>query len=134
MRVLELNSKLLCNQEVLHMITEPIPKHLMGPTDYQDYRTVIHQTTKYLSDPMVPARFSKEAIQGLLMELMEFDLTKLEKLTIINTRPLVLVELVPLIEAIEARFTVDQQKRLLELLEKHLPFERPVDEEEEEEE
>ena len=115
------------------MITEPIPKHLMGPTDYKDYRTVIHQTTKYLSDPMVPARFSKEAIQGLLKDLMEFDLTKLEKLTIINTRPLVLVELVPLIEAIEARFSVDQQKRLLELLDKHLPFERPVDEEEEEE-
>lgn len=60
-------------------------------------------------------------------------LTKAEKLTLINMRPISLPEMVPLIEEAEDRFTNEELEELLGLLETHLPFSRPVEEEEEEE-
>ena len=48
-------------------------------------------------------------------------------------RPISLPEMVPLIEEAEDRFTNEELEELLGLLETHLPFSRPVEEEEEEE-
>ena len=59
-------------------------------------------------------------------------LTKAEKLSLINIRPISLPEMICLIEEAEERFTPEELQDILDLLDTHLPFQRPVEEEEEE--
>ncbi|KAJ3269312.1 hypothetical protein HDV01_001598 [Terramyces sp. JEL0728] len=96
---------------------------------FQDYRTAMHTTTKFLSDPMLPcSQQSVDQIKEYKARFNDLKLTKLEKLSILNMRPTSLVELVVLVEEIDERFSEDEQQRILGLVE-CLEYERPQDEE-----
>jgi hypothetical protein len=129
MKILKVNSAQLSNYEVLELLQEPIPKHLAKISQFQEFRTAIHTTKEFLKDPMMPCSVQKqEQIETILEHLQKFELTKMEKLMIINTRPINVVELMVLIEDCEVRFSQEQQQEILTLLDEHLPFARPQEE------
>jgi hypothetical protein len=132
MQVLTVNSNSLSDFEVLNILKEDFGNHLKTDVEFEDFRTMVHSTKKFLSNEMMPCSVqTKQQIVAATKDLERFNLTKLEKLMLINTRPLSIVEMVPLIEDLEVRFTAKQQEEILSSLKKNLPFERPneIDEE-----
>jgi hypothetical protein len=133
MKIVNVNSHSLTDYEVLDFLNEPIKSHLQKGIEFEDFRTMLHTTKKFLKNDMMPcSKQSFKQIQNVLQALMKFKLTKLEKLMLVNTRPFTIVELVPLIEDLDARFNTKDQDAILAVLEKCLPFERPKDEDEDE--
>ncbi|KAJ3256836.1 hypothetical protein HK103_005080 [Boothiomyces macroporosus] len=115
------------NYEVLQFFSTPF--ETVDPA-FQDYRTAMHTTTKFLSDPMLPcSQQTVEQIVEYKKRFRDLKLTKLEKLSILNNRPQSLVELVVLVEEIDERFSEQEQQQILELLD-CLEYERPQEEEE----
>ncbi|KAI5474482.1 protein of RNA polymerase II, Rpb4 family [Pseudohyphozyma bogoriensis] len=91
----------------------------------QDLHTVTFECIKYLEESVHPIRRQTEAsISTLLDELEKLDLTKAERLQIINLAPTTLVALVVCVEDFEQRFPTDEsQKHILNLVKSHLSAE-----------
>jgi hypothetical protein len=132
MRVINTNATQLSNLEVLELLQEPIPGHLSKAKEFQEYRTAIHTAKGFLKHPMMPSSVQTAAqIQAFLEQIKAFELTKMEKLTLVNTRPTNVVELMVLIEDCEGRFSQERLQEILDLLDQHLKYERPHEPEEE---
>lgn len=86
--------------------------------------TVVYESLKYLERTPCVNQTQKTVfnfLKGLDEKFKEFNLTKLEKLQILNQRPSSAVELQCLIEDSEERFTIEQMDDLLEFIVKNLP-------------
>jgi DNA-directed RNA polymerase subunit F len=128
MRVINTNAAQLSNLEVLELLQEPIPGHLSKVKEFQEYRTAIHTAKGFLKQAMMPSSAqTTNQIQSFLEEIKSWPLTKMEKLTLVNTRPTNVVELMVVIEDCETRFSQEKLQAILDLLDQHLPYERPAD-------
>ncbi|ORY87486.1 RNA polymerase Rpb4-domain-containing protein [Leucosporidium creatinivorum] len=88
----------------------------------QDLHTVTFECIKYLEEPVHPLRRQTNAsINKLLDELEKLDLTKAERLQILNLAPTTLVALVVCVDDFEERFqTPEEQEHILTLVKEHL--------------
>ncbi|GAA5901382.1 hypothetical protein JCM6882_007762 [Rhodosporidiobolus microsporus] len=88
----------------------------------QDLHTVTFEALSYLEEPVHPMRRqTTESVGKLLDELEELDLTKAERLQLVNLAPTSIVELHVCIEDIGERFPTDaSQEHLLSLIKSHL--------------
>ncbi|BGP16992.1 hypothetical protein JCM10213_007438 [Rhodosporidiobolus nylandii] len=90
----------------------------------QDLHTVTFEALRYLEDSVQPMRRqTTESVSKLLDELEELDLTKAERLQLVNLAPASIVELHVCIEEITDRFSDEQQEQLLATIRSHLSSE-----------
>ncbi|KWU44064.1 hypothetical protein RHOSPDRAFT_34495 [Rhodotorula sp. JG-1b] len=90
----------------------------------QDLHTVSWEAVQYLEAAVHPMRRqTSAAVAQLLDGLDDYDLTKSERLQIVNLAPTTLVELHVCIEDLAERFNDDRQEALLELVRSHLSSE-----------
>ncbi|GAA5968458.1 hypothetical protein JCM8115_006395 [Rhodotorula mucilaginosa] len=90
----------------------------------QDLHTVSWEAVQYLEAAVHPMRRqTSAAVAQLLDGLDDYDLTKSERLQIVNLAPTTLVELHVCIEDLAERFSDDRQEALLELVRSHLSSE-----------
>ncbi|KAK4699239.1 DNA-directed RNA polymerase III subunit RPC9, partial [Phenoliferia sp. Uapishka_3] len=87
-----------------------------------DLHTVTFECIKYLEESVHPLRRQTDnSISTLLDELEKFDLTKAERLQIVNLAPTTLVALVVCVEDFESRFPDESdQQQILSLVRQHL--------------
>ncbi|GAA6005570.1 DNA-directed RNA polymerase III subunit RPC17 [Rhodotorula paludigena] len=87
----------------------------------QDLHTVTFEALQYLEHAVHPTRRqTTESVTRLLDDLDELDLTKAERLQIVNLAPATAVELHICIEDITDRFDESEQERILALVKSHL--------------
>ncbi|GAA6017119.1 hypothetical protein JCM8202_005912 [Rhodotorula sphaerocarpa] len=87
----------------------------------QDLHTVSWEAVQYLEADVHPTRRqSHDAVAKLLDGLDDYDLTKSERLQLVNLAPTSLVELHVCIEDLLDRYNDEQQEALLELVRSHL--------------
>jgi len=88
--------------------------------------TVIYESLRFL-ELTACINQSQDLISNFLRKLdarkAEFNLTKIEKLQLINQRPISAVELQVLIEDSEERFTLEQMDELLDIVLESFPIE-----------
>ncbi|KAI8922791.1 HRDC-like protein [Entophlyctis helioformis] len=129
MDVVDHCSALLSNYEVLTLMKTNFAKHnSTAPRQsafIQDLRTIEYEVIKYLEASPVAGQ-SPDQIQGALAELKSWKLTKAEKLMLINLRPTTRVEVSAVLEECETRLNDDELGQLLEILDRHLPYSKPV--------
>ncbi|GAA5827467.1 hypothetical protein JCM3770_006967 [Rhodotorula araucariae] len=87
----------------------------------QDLHTVTFEALRYLEDPVHPTiRQSRDAVDTLLDHLDDQDLTKAERLQIVNLAPTTPVELHLCVEDLAERFSEPAQEHLLQIVRSHL--------------
>ena len=82
--------------------------------------TIVYESLKYL-EKTACINYTKEIIEQFLINCGKHQLTKAEKLQLLNQRPATAVELQLLIENSEERFTLEQMDELLEFINSSLP-------------
>jgi len=84
--------------------------------------TLIYESLRYFKSHNSPCMVQgPEIIENFLGKLNEFNLTKAEKLTILNLRPTQPVDIQAIVEESEERLTESQVARILEFVEECLP-------------
>lgn len=126
MEVVNSNEKFLCNLEVLTFLKELKEKDKKLLKFQKNLATIAYETTKYLEDVQIYSQVREEQVRSLLVQLKDFNLTKTEKLQIVNQRPVTLVELQLLIEENEERFSEEAMENLLDVISKLLPIDIEV--------
>ncbi|RNA00325.1 DNA-directed RNA polymerase III subunit RPC9 [Brachionus plicatilis] len=139
MEIVNKNAALLSNSEVFTLLKETkeksaqklIKKKNLDPNNSnfstnvdKHLPTVVYESLKYLErTPCV--KQTPQIVDNFLTKLdekfKEFNLTKVEKLQLLNQRPASAVELQCLIEDSEERFTIEQMDDLLEFVLSNLP-------------
>ena len=122
---------MLCNYEVLQLLSDlKTGKGQKKPNTSQTHlATVSYETVKYLENTPC-AKQTPEIISKFMTAIQPYNLTKSEKLQLLNQRPRTAVEIQLIVEESEERLTEDQIYELLDVMKEHLPG----DEEEEMEE
>ncbi|XP_011307403.1 DNA-directed RNA polymerase III subunit RPC9 [Fopius arisanus] len=117
MEVLKENSAYLSNFEVLEIL-----KQVRGNKTQKSRNqlaTITYQTVRYLED--TPCKIqNSEKIRGFLKAVESFNLTKCEKLTLINLCPKTAIEIQLIIEESEDRLSEEQVESLLQVISTHL--------------
>ena len=118
MEVLNKTAAMLSNYEVLQILeeyaNEKKDKSKMSKRD-QHLSTVTYETIKYLNEtPSVNQ--NQETIQKVVRLLEPFQLTKAEKLQLVNLRPTTPVELSLIIEESEERISEEQIDEILDIV------------------
>ncbi|KAJ3298728.1 hypothetical protein HK104_010365 [Borealophlyctis nickersoniae] len=132
MEVVELRSALLSNAEVFMFLKE-LEAHRKDPghgrhhtqfhnEDFQDLKTVEYEVLSCLQKTPCKVQDAPQ-ITSFMDAMTSFDLTKAEKLMLLNLRPKSAVELNVIIEECEDRLTEAQQNALLEVIREKLPYE-----------
>ncbi|CEP18147.1 hypothetical protein [Parasitella parasitica] len=136
MRIKTVRSALITNYEVLRLLEESqdaqkqaqkadssveYPEHLL---------TVQFELTEYLKETPCSTQ-TPEQISYFMDAISKFDLTKAEKLQILNLRPKSTVEIYLLIEECEERFTEEDLEQMLSNIITTLPRDDDFEEEEE---
>lgn len=127
MEIINKNVTFLTNCEVYHLL-KPLAKtnnnnntNNLEQTKNKDKNlpTVVYESLRYLEKTPC-AQQTPELISVFLKKLderkSEFNLTKIEKLQLINQKPSSAVELQYIIEDSEERFTLEQMDDLLEFV------------------
>ena len=127
MEIINKNSALLSNFEVYKLLKETkeiqdlkYNKSINQQSIDKHLPTVIYESLKYL-EKTACINYSKEIIERFLKESEKFKLTKVEKLQLLNQRPITPVELQMLIENSEERFTIEQMDEVLDFINSLLP-------------
>ena len=127
MEIINKNSALLSNFEVYKLLKETkeiqdlkYNKSINQQSIDKHLPTVIYESLKYL-EKTACINYSKEIIERFLKESEKFKLTKVEKLQLLNQRPITPVELQMLIENSEERFTIEQMDEVLDFINSSLP-------------
>jgi DNA-directed RNA polymerase subunit F len=111
MELIEVHSEILSNHEVLSTLKSyPSKKQT-------NLATIIYEATSYLeSSPAVT--YSDTALAEFLNKLRDnkYDLTRIEKVQLVNLKPQNETELHLIIDNIEDRFTDEQRLELLSLI------------------
>lgn len=132
MEIVNSNSSQLSNYEVL--------KHLQQLKDgrKKDKRqgqlaTITYETLRYLENTPCNQQ-TPETITACLKALERFNLSKNEKLMIINLPPTTALEIQLMIEESEERLTEEQVNEILQIVAQHFPHIQKAEEKEEPEE
>ncbi|KAI9366355.1 RNA polymerase Rpb4-domain-containing protein [Pilaira anomala] len=137
MLIKNVRSALISNYEVLKLLEESqeAQKQVQAVDPSVEYpehlRTVQFELTEYLKGTPCSTQ-TPEQIANFLQALSKYELTKAEKLQILNWRPRSTVEIYLIIEECEERFSEEDLEEMLDSIISTLP--RDDDEEEEEEE
>ncbi|KAK3842062.1 MAG: DNA-directed RNA polymerase III subunit RPC9-like protein [Linnemannia gamsii] len=136
MEILQTNSAMLSNYEVMALLTDQkaqrIANEVAGTREVaENLRTVEFEVQKYLTATPCATQ-SAEQIVALKKAFGAYELMKVELLQILNLRPKSAVELLLVIEEFEERFSLDDCDEMLRIIATALP--RDDDEEMEEEE
>jgi len=120
----------LCNYEVYRYLREIKEGTSGGPDRFQQMKnnthmpTLIYETLQYFqSTPCISQ--SPEAVQVFVERMKPYNLTKPEKLAMLNTRPTQPVEIQAIVEESEERLTETQIEEIIQLLKKLCLF-RPI--------
>ncbi|KAI9473455.1 MAG: HRDC-like protein [Benjaminiella poitrasii] len=139
MQIKTVRSALISNCEVLKLLEEcqEIQKRdqKIDPTiEYPEHlRTIQYELTEYLRQTPSSTQ-SPEQIAAFLQALSKYELTKAEKLQILNLRPRSTVEIYLIIEECEERFSEEDLEDMINCVITTLPRDDDYVEEEEEEE
>ncbi|GAA5794978.1 RNA polymerase Rpb4-domain-containing protein [Helicostylum pulchrum] len=137
MHIKNIRSALISNYEVLKLLEESqeAQKRVQNADSLVEYpehlRTVQFELTEYLKETPCSTQ-TPEQVSDFLQALSKYDLTKAEKLQILNWRPKSTVEIYLIIEECEERFSEEDLEEMLNSIITTLP--RDDDEVEEEEE
>ena len=122
MEVVDECSSMLSNYEVYSLLQDiKLGKNgQKQPNKYlNQLATITYSTLKYLEG--TPCKFhSAENIENFMKALKPFNLTKSEKLQLLNQKPTSAVEIQLIIEESEERLTEEQIGQLLDILATHL--------------
>ncbi|XP_064479346.1 DNA-directed RNA polymerase III subunit RPC9-like [Ornithodoros turicata] len=124
MKVIKENAALLSNYEVLKLLKEfqSDKKGSKSSKSLQNLATVSYETVAYLENTPC-AQQTDECVESFLKEILatSFQLTKAEKLQLINHRPTTFVEIQLLIEESEERLSEDDMQTILDIVQRTLP-------------
>ena len=126
MEVTDECSSMLSNYEVYSLLQDikTGKKGQKQPNKYMNQlATITYSTLKYLEGTPCKSQ-SGETFQNFMKALVPFNLTKSEKLQLLNQRPTSAVEIQLIIEESEERLTEEQIEELLEIIVKHLTEEQ----------
>jgi hypothetical protein len=133
MEVVNENVALLSNLEVLTLLRD-IQAGQNGQQKpgkhQQSLATIVYETMKYLEDTPC-ARQTPAHVNSFMESVKPFNLTKAEKLQLLNSKPSCLVEAYLMVEEADERLNVEE---LMKTVEQHLPGAELSQEEEEMEE
>ncbi|KAI4482546.1 hypothetical protein M0804_008399 [Polistes exclamans] len=130
MEVLNASSALLSNYEVFDML-QSMKSNKKQKMIQNQLATITYQTIRYLEETPCKKQ-TPEKIRKYLEAMKSFNLTKSEKLTLLNICPKTALEIQLIIEDSEERLSTEEVESLLEIIQNC--FEEPLDEQEEEEE
>ncbi|KAG2195603.1 hypothetical protein INT46_002327 [Mucor plumbeus] len=139
MQIKTVRSALITNYEVLRLLEESqeAQKQVQKADQSVEYpehlRTVQFELTEYLKETPCSTQ-TPEQIKHFMDAISQYELTKAEKLQILNLRPKSTVEIYLLIEECEERFTEEDLEQMLSNILTTLPRDDDFEEEEEEEE
>lgn len=129
MEVLNASSALLSNYEVFDMLQNMKSNKKQKMTQNQ-LATITYQTIRYLEETPCKKQ-TPEKIRKYLEAVKPFNLTKSEKLTLLNICPKTALEIQLIIEDSEERLSTEEVESLLEIIQNC--FGEPLNEQEEEE-
>ncbi|XP_014485435.1 PREDICTED: DNA-directed RNA polymerase III subunit rpc9 [Dinoponera quadriceps] len=110
MQVIENCSASLSNYEVLNLLQKVEPNEKMN-----NLATITYLASKYLEDtPCI--KQNPEKIRKFLQEIGSFNLTKCEKLTLLNLCPTTPLEIQLIIEDSEDRLSDDDVEAVLQII------------------
>lgn len=111
MEVIEKCSCSLSNKEVLDILNSKVYKK------HTNLATILYETTEYLNTSGA-ASVTREDITNFLniIKMKKYELTKIEKIQIVNIRPQNEVELHLIVEMIEERFNEEQRDDLISII------------------
>ena len=121
MEVLEGQEKMLSNYEVLKILRNVKESSKNTKLGNKNLATITYETINYLESLKHYNELRDEHVIDYLEEMKRFNLTKLEKLQILNQRPKSMVELQVLIEENEERFSEEAMDMMLDIVRKTLP-------------
>jgi hypothetical protein len=136
MEVVNENAALLSNYDVFSLLTDlqAGENGQKKPNKFlQNLATISYETIKCLEKTPCKDQ-SPEIIEKFMKSLVPYNLSKAEKLQLLNHRPTAAVEIQLLIEESEERLTEDQIEELLQLVADCLIPESPENEEDDEDE
>ena len=133
MKILKERQNILINYEVYKFLETKSNK------DNENLNTIKYEVKKYLSNTNCIYQ-DQEQITNLLIKLKKFNLTKFEKLQLINLRPdglksenaiikiysVIYYKLFQIIEECEERFNEDQLLEILDIINNCLPLKNNV--------
>lgn len=143
MEILNKNAGLLSNSEVYLLLKETkidltkkiIRKKNLDPNNAnlnqqvdKHLPTIVYESLRYLETTNCVVHTPKIVSEFLRKLGDQFELTKVEKLAILNNCPQSAVELQCLIEDSEERFSVEQMDALVEFIHNNLPVKNQQDE------
>lgn len=129
MEVVNENSAMLSNFEVYGLLTDiQAGRGQNKPNKHQQQlATITYETIKYLETKPCKHQ-SEESITEFMKELQSLNLTKAEKVQILNLCPTTAVEIQLIIEESEERLTEEQIYKLLDIIVKYNPTEADQEE------
>ncbi|KAL1497409.1 hypothetical protein ABEB36_008386 [Hypothenemus hampei] len=118
MEIINANAATLSNFEVL--------KHLQKIKDSKrkhkgQLATITYETLRYLEETPCKDQ-TPQKIANCLKALQPFNLSKTEKLMLINTPPTTPLEIQLLVEESEEKLTEEQVQQILDILAEYFPF------------
>lgn len=135
MEVVNENAALLSNYDVFNLLNDlqAGENGQKKPNKFlQNLATISYETIKFLEKTPCNDQ-SPEIIEKFMKSLAKYNLTKAEKLQLLNHRPTAAVEIQLLIEESEERLTEEKIEELLQLVAECLIPESAENEEEDEE-
>ncbi len=128
MHVIKANAGLLSNYEVYLLLKQEHTtrsQKLMATSqaaDFQDLYTVEFEAIRYLETSSPAVHQTPEHISAFLKAVEPFRLTKAEKLSLLNMRPVAVVELFMIVDECETRLSADEIDQLLQTIQTYLPL------------
>lgn len=122
MEIIEGKEKMLSNYEVLKMLKD-VKENTKKSKSHsnKNLATITYETITYLEGLKHYNDLEDVNVINYLEEIKKFNLTKLEKLQILNQRPISMVDLQALIEENEERFSEEAMEMILEIVNRTLP-------------
>jgi hypothetical protein len=126
MEIINKNIALLSNNEVYLLLKEREQQYLNKKTQNKKTKSasipsIISDSIKHLESTSCTHQ-NEDIIKNFLNKCLQFELTKVEKLQLLNQRPTNAVELQLLIESSEERFTLEQMDEILDFVNQTLPL------------
>ncbi|ROT43520.1 hypothetical protein SODALDRAFT_319952 [Sodiomyces alkalinus F11] len=122
MKILESQSAVLTNYEVIHHVTQvSMGSKRMGKKGPANYETLRKEVIQYLTtspSPLSqkPLPYTQDSIRELVRRLHPYDLAKGELIMIFNLRPANVVALNTILEEMSDRFNEDQQSEIVAII------------------
>ncbi|MED6121516.1 hypothetical protein PIB30_030944 [Stylosanthes scabra] len=119
MKILEANNGALTNFEVLDFLrakgASRDPTRVLAKVAQSEYKVY-----DYLVDTAACDQ-TRESINEFLKSVKSYDLAKAEILNLINMRPANIVEIFPIIESCDTRFSDEELTEIVEIVKKTFP-------------